>query len=90
MHGDGRGMMSEYDWSKEPEPWRTVGPRFADEVRSILSQGSLRSRRMARGLSQADLAERVGCTQAQISRIERGSSRASEEIAAKIERALKR
>ena len=83
-----RGCRTDIDWSAKPEPWREIGPAFRQQCERIargslpepkpfdmrrLADGlALRGRRLALGLTQADVAERAGYDEKIISRVECG------------------
>ena len=48
----------------------------------------MKKARKAAGLTQADLAQRLGCSQAHVSDVERGTAAASPKLAAEIAKAL--
>lgn len=85
--------MSAVDWSAQPEPWRSVGLRFAAKMRGEPPPKPARNRhkgnlevrqlRLAAGLSQADLGRLCGCSGALVSQVESGAGSAPDGISAR-------
>ena len=87
--------MSVIDWSTKPEPWRSMGPKFAAECRRIaggyrpteppipdhvLAGRRLQDYRLRARLRQADLAKISGYSEESISAVERGRRNAGENM----------
>jgi DNA-binding XRE family transcriptional regulator len=81
-------MKTAIDWSTKPAPWNVRGPAFKAEVEKICAHRTLREKRLAAGLTQAKLAERAGCAESTIQRLEYDTTSVSREFWARIDAAL--
>jgi DNA-binding XRE family transcriptional regulator len=96
------GMKTAIDWESKPEPLRSIGLAFVNDLRRIVGEPSpirpdeipdqggvlLCARRVRAKLRQAELARRSGVSKTTISRLERGELTVSRDTWERIEAAL--